>query len=101
MRKILVVTAVVLTAAFATVFTIRHASETHPYRGQQSEVETTPPVDPYTAELASEQFIRGYEDAQGGIVVGTIKWIFSKDYRVGHMLGTHDKKTKINRFAKK
>lgn len=101
MRKILLSIATILVAAFATVFTIRHAFEGNPYGGQQSEVETTPPVDPYAAELASDQFVQGYKDGQRGIVVGTIKWIFSKDYRVGHMLGTHDKKTRINRFAKK
>ena len=100
MRKILVSIVIILLVAFVTVFTIRYANHGHPYGSQQTEVESTPSVDQYTTQTTSQQFIQGYEDGQDGIVMGTIKWIFSKDYRVGHMLGTHDKKKNIKRYTK-
>lgn len=99
MRKILVSIVLLLFIIACSVFTIR-LTQDYPYGGQQAEVETPPPVDAYTASMKNEQFIKGYDDAQQGIIMGTIKWIFSKEYRQGHMLGTHDKNKNIKRYTK-
>jgi len=100
MRKILVSIIMFLLVVLGTVFTIRNTNDINPYGSQKTDVEPTPSSDQYTGQITSEQFIQGYEDGQDGIVMGTIKWIFSKDYRVGHMLGTHDKKKNIKRYTK-
>lgn len=62
------------------------------------EVETLPPVDIYP--VTNKEFIKGYDDAQKGIIIGTIKWIFSNEYRQGHNLGSHDKTKNIKRYTK-
>lgn len=98
MRKILVIITISLLVVLGTVFTIRYADSRNPDGSQQTDVESTPSVDQYETQVTSQQFIQGYEDGQDGIVMGTIKWIFSKDYRVGHMLGAHDKKKNIKRY---
>ena len=97
MRKILVSIILFLLIALGSVFTIRHTHDI-PYGSQQVEVITTPPVDEYSAELTSAKFKEGYQDAQKGITTGVFEWIMSNEYRVGHMLGTHDKKKNIKRY---
>lgn len=48
----------------------------------------------------SKQFMRGYWDGYKGKWLGPIKWTLSKEYRQGHLLGSSDKKNKIERFKK-
>lgn len=97
MRKILVSIILLMIIITCFVFTTRLTHE-NPYGSQQMEVETPPSVDIYP--VTTKEFIKGYDDAQQGIIIGTIKWIFSNEYRQGHNLGTHDKIKNIKRYTK-
>jgi hypothetical protein len=60
--------------------------------------EKAPPAEYKTIKEPSKEFLKGYQDGQKGIFIGAIKWIFESDYRIGHMLGSHDKKKNIKRY---
>jgi len=53
---------------------------------------TTQPATP------SATFMTGYWDGGHGKWLGPIRWTLSDDYRQGHMLGSYDRKNRIDRY---
>jgi hypothetical protein len=64
------------------------------------EPEPKPKKDEPKKDEPSKEFLRGYWDAQAGKWIGPIKWTFHEDYRLGHIMGTHDKKAGLERYPK-
>ena len=64
----------------------------------------TPPEKPTENKLEkdtpSKEFLKGYWDGQEGKWIGPLRWTFHEDYRLGHMMGAHDKKSGLERYPK-
>jgi len=58
-----------------------------------------PPAPATPPPMPSSRFMKGYWDGWHGSWVGPIRWIFSDDYRQGHMLGRHDRIHNIQRYT--
>jgi len=62
--------------------------------------EVEKPKDNIKKDLPSKEFLRGYWDAQNDKWIGPLKWTFHDEYRQGYQMGTHDKKTGLERYPK-
>ena len=98
LKTIIIIIFFLLTIAFISYLTFK-SNPKIPDGIQQVEAdEKAPPAEYKTIKEPSKEFLKGYQDGQKGIFIGAIKWIFESDYRIGHMLGSHDKKNNIKRY---
>lgn len=111
MRKILITIAIVLCVLSAPILVLQviehfkvkpEVIPTNPQPTPEPEPEPTP--EPKKEEpkkdQPSKEFLRGYWDAQSGKMIGPLKWTLHEEYRLGHIMGVHDKKAGLERYPK-
>jgi hypothetical protein len=109
MRKTLLAIAIVLcvlSTPFLVVQVIEHFKVkpevilANPQPVPELEPEPELKKDEPKKDKPSKEFLRGYWDAQAGKWIGPIRWTVHEDYRLGHIMGAHDKKAGLERYPK-